>query len=259
MEILAFLVGFYCLVLIAWVFGFFNPSTQPQKFRSKSQPHRQTPPKVLELQERDTTIVKPTPPRAPLQNEITPTSTHTIAPRQSPAFRKSRVRLPQNKHQQNIQRGERVLQRLRSEATEVELPMVLAILRQMNPYAFEELLLTCCQEQGWQIQRNFRYSNDGGVDGRITIKGDLYLLQAKRYTGHIKLEHIRDFHSVIEKERAAGGFFIHSGKTGQVSKKLLDELGIKLISGQRLINFVLGREIKFVGITVATSSKQDSN
>ena len=134
MGILTFLVGFYCLVLIAWVFGFFNSSTQPQKFRSKSQPHRQTPPKVLELKKRDTTIVKPTPPRAPLQNKITPTSSHTIAPRQSPAFKKSRVQLPQDKHQQNIQRGDRVLQQLRSEATEVELPMAIAMLRRMNPY-----------------------------------------------------------------------------------------------------------------------------
>ena len=78
----------------------------------------------------------------------------------------------------NIQHGDRVLQRLRSEATEVELPMVLAILRQMNPYAFEELLLTCCQDQGWQIQRNFRYSNDGGVDGRAVIAG---LLTGRKY------------------------------------------------------------------------------
>lgn len=156
MGILAFLIGFYCLVLIAWVFGFFNPSTQPSKVRSKSQPQRQSPPKVVEPQKRDTTISKLTTPRAQVEDKPISSSTHTLTPRQSPAFKKSRVQLPQNNHQQNIQRGDRLLQRLRSEATEVELPMVLATLRQMNPYAFEELLLTCCQEQGWQIQRNFR-------------------------------------------------------------------------------------------------------
>lgn len=227
--------------------------------RSKSQPHRQTPRKVLELQERDTTIVKPTPPGAPLQNKTISTSSRVIAPRQSPAFQKSRVQLPQNKHQQNIQRGDRVLQRLRSEATEVELPMVLAILRQMNPYVFEELLLTCCQEQGWQIQRNFRYSNDGGVDGRVLIAGKLYFIQAKRYTGHIKREHIQDFHKAIQHEGAAGGFFIHTGKTGSRSKELLLKYQIRLISGQQLVNFVLGQRLKFVGLTVAISSDPGSN
>lgn len=52
----------------------------------------------------------------------------------------------------------------------------------MNSYAFEELLLTCCQEQGWEIERNFRYSGDGDLDGRVTITGKLYLIQAKRYS-----------------------------------------------------------------------------
>jgi restriction system protein len=137
--------------------------------------------------------------------------------------------------------------------------MVLAILRQMNPYAFEELLLTCCQDQGWQIQRNFRYSNDGGVDGRITIKGKLYLIQAKRYTGHIKPEHIHNFHNVIHQEKAAGGFFIHSGKTRQISKELLHEFGINLISGQRLVNFVLGRQVKILGTTIPISKQRDNN
>ena len=258
MGIFTFLILLCWFILLAWAFGFFRTSTPSQKHQSKSQPPKQSSPRVLEPQERDTIVSKPNLPRAPLQNKTISSSNRVIAPRQSPAFKKSRTRLT-NKHQLNIQHGDRILQQLRSKATEVELPMAIAMLRRMNPYAFEELLLTCCEEQGWQIQRNFRYSNDGGLDGRVLITGKLYLIQAKRYTGHIKSKHIRDFHKVIQHEGAAGGFFIHSGKTGQVSKKLLDELGIKLISGQRLINFVLGREIKFVGITVATSSKQDSN
>lgn len=261
MGILVFLVLICCLTLLAWGFGFFRSSASRQKPRSKSQTQKQPPLQVLKPQERNTaTISKPTPPGAQLQDKtISASSRSVVALRQSPVFKKGRTRPTTNKHRWNIQHGDRVLQQLRSKATPVQLPMVIAILREMNPYAFEELLLTCCEEQGWQIQRNFRYSNDGGVDGRVLIVGKLYLIQAKRYTGHIKSEHIRDFHNVIEKEGAAGGFFIHTGKTGQLSKKLLDELGIKLISGQRLINFVLGRQIKFVGITVATSSKQDSN
>ncbi|MBW4640392.1 MAG: restriction endonuclease [Gloeocapsa sp. UFS-A4-WI-NPMV-4B04] len=66
-------------------------------------------------------------------------------------------------------------------------------------------------------------SNDGGLDGRVLITGKLYLIQAKRYTGHIKSKHIQDFHKVIQHEGAAGGFFIHTGKAGQISKNLVCE------------------------------------
>lgn len=152
MEIFAFLVVFsIAILLIAWGFGFFRSSTSTQKHQSKSKPQRQLPPKSLEPQKRDTvTLAKPTLPASPLQNKTIPTSNRVIVPRQSPAFKKSRTRST-NKHQLNIQHGDRVLQRLRSKATEVELPMVIAMLRRMNPYAFEELLLTCCKDQGWQI------------------------------------------------------------------------------------------------------------
>lgn len=86
----------------------------------------------------------------------------------------SRVRLQCKKHQHYIRLAALVLEQLRS--GEVQLPKALAILRRTNPYAFEDLLLTCCHEQGWEIERNFRYSNDGGIDGRVTIAGKLYLI-----------------------------------------------------------------------------------
>ncbi len=71
----------------------------------------------------------------------------------------------------------------------------------MNPYAFEELLLTCCNEQGWEIERNFKYTGDGGLDGRVTIALKLYLVQAKRYRGYINPQHIRDLYQVIQVEK----------------------------------------------------------
>ncbi|MBW4639337.1 MAG: restriction endonuclease [Gloeocapsa sp. UFS-A4-WI-NPMV-4B04] len=258
MGIFTFLILLCWFILLTWAFGFFRTSTPSQKPQSKSQPPKQSSPRVLEPQERDTTVSKPNLPRAPLQNKTISTSNRVIAPRQSPAFQKSRTRLT-NKHQLNIQHGDRVLQQLRSKATPVELPMAIAMLRRMNPYAFEKLLLTCCEEQGWQIQRNFRYSNDGGVDGRVSITEKLYLIQAKRYTGHIKREHIRDFHKAIQHEGAAGGFFIHTGKTGPRPKELLIKYQIRLISGQQLVKFVLGQRLKFVGVTVAISSDPGSN
>ena len=41
-------------------------------------------------------------------------------------------------------------------------------------------------------------------------------------------------------------FFIHSGKTGELAKELLREYQISLLSGQRLVNFVLGLRLKIL-------------
>lgn len=244
MGIFGFLVVLCCLILIAWGFRVFSRLLSSQKHQLRSRPPRHPPPKVLEFQERDTTILKPTPPASQIQNK-----TISVTDRRA-------TRPPSSKHQQNIRRGDLVLQQLRSKAIEAKLPIVIATLRKLDPYAFEELLLTCCKEQGWQIQRNCRYSGDGGVDGRVAIGGKVYAIQAKRYMGYIKPQHIRDFHKVIQKEGSAGGFFFHTGKTGTLSKQLLRESYITLISGQRLVDFVLGRQLKILGITIARPIKR---
>ncbi len=113
------------------------------------------------------------------------------------------------------------------------------------------MVLTCCQEQGWQIQRNFGYTGDGMVDGRVLILGKLYVIQVKRYNNHINAEHIKDFLYCIEHEQASGGFFMHTGKTGNLLKQLLhDSHKIILVSGQKLVNFVLDKQLKIIGITI---------
>ncbi|PSB27620.1 restriction endonuclease [Chlorogloea sp. CCALA 695] len=232
MEILAFLLGLGCLVLIVWAIALFGSLVFGRKRRARSRPHGQPPSPPPEL-------------RPPFSSQrsllVTPVpGSKVIALKQAPAS--TRVCLPSKKHQQYIRLAVLVLEQLRS--GEVQLPKALAILRKMNPYAFEELLLTCCQNQGWKIERNFRYTGDGGLDGRVTIAERLYLIQAKRYSGYINPKHIHDFNQVIQREKAYGGFFIHSGKTGELAKELLREYEISLLSGQRLVNFVLGQKLK---------------
>jgi len=51
---------------------------------------------------------------------------------------------------------------------------------------------------------------------------------------------------VIQGEEAHGGFFIHTGKTGELSNQLLREYQISLLSGQRLVDFVLGQKLKVI-------------
>ena len=236
MEILGFLLGLGCLVLIAWAITFVTGAVFGRKRRQQNR--NQEPPslKPLEIQKRNSS-----------QPTITVSHAPSAPPSRVAALRQptsTRVRLPSSRHQRYIRLAERVLEQLRS--GEVQLPKALGILRKMNPYAFEELLLTCCQNQGWKIERNFRYTGDGGLDGRVTIAGKLYLIQAKRYSGYINPKHIRDFYLVIQREKAYGGFFIHSGKTGELAQELLREYGISLISGQRLVDFVLGQHLRIV-------------
>ncbi len=50
-----------------------------------------------------------------------------------------------------------------------------------------------------------------------------------------------------------GGFFVHTGKTGEMSRELLLEHRITLISGQKLVDFVLGQQLRIVGVTIPVS------
>ncbi len=283
MGIFGFLFGLGCLVLIAWAIALLGDLLFGRKHRQQNRPQEQPLPKPTQFRERfgssQPPIATPPTPTAPRRRIVapqeqpspkptqfrerfgssqppTPTAPHrrVVTLRQPPVS--SRVRQTSNRHQQYIQLADSVLKRLRDafggsrsehRITVIQLPEALAILRKMNPYAFEELLLTCCHERGWKIERNFKYSNDGGLDGRVTIAGKLYLIQAKRYRGYINPKHIHDFHRVIRGEEAVGGFFIHTGRTSELSKELLREYGISLLSGQRLVDFVLGKKLKVLG------------
>ncbi len=139
MEIFGFLLGLGCLVLVTWVIALLGNAIFGRKRRRRMRSHEQPPTNILEFRERETPA-----PNLPVQ-PVSPR--RVIATEQSLA--ETRVRLPSSRHQQYIRLAAQVLHQLRS--TEVQLPKAIAILRRMNPYAFEELLLTCCQNQGWAI------------------------------------------------------------------------------------------------------------
>jgi restriction system protein len=150
-------------------------------------------------------------------------------------------------HRLNIQAARQQLSRLREYALTVApedvLKIVIGTLRRTKPFVFEELLLHCFKEQGWQIVRNERYTGDDGIDGRLYRDGKLYFVQAKRYSSHIEPAHLREFEQVIQEYGAAGGFLVHTGRTGDKSKGVLRQQGSKivLLSGMGVVDLVLGR------------------
>jgi len=117
----------------------------------------------------------------------------------------------------------------------------LVYLRKVNPYVFEEMLLTAFSRQGYRIKRNARYSGDGGIDGQVWINDQRWLIQAKRYATSISSQHVLHFGERVRQERCRG-FFIHTGRTGEMSREaLLAVPDITLISGHRLLTLLSGR------------------
>jgi restriction system protein len=143
-----------------------------------------------------------------------------------------------SKHKKNIQKASKVLLKIRTIEGQFREAQILTYLRKINPYVFEELLLTVFEEHGYAIKRNKRYSHDGGLDGKIYDKGKLIYVQAKRYKSYINAAHLKAFKVCVEKSNAKSGFFIHTGKTG---KELYDNFrnsNISILSGSKLIQFI---------------------
>ncbi len=94
------------------------------------------------------------------------------------------------------------------------------------------------------IQRNARYTGDGGVDGRFTVAGQLWLIQAKRYTGMVKAADIMDFALACENE-GAYGLFVHTGRTPPAAHTIARESRVvDVLSGDRLMTFFVGDKLR---------------
>jgi restriction system protein len=115
-----------------------------------------------------------------------------------------------------------------------------ARLRAMDPLAFEELLLEAFEQRGYRVIRNRRYSGDGGIDGEVVVGGQRWLIQAKRYRQAIRPEHVREFVALCI-QRGQCGLFIHTGRTGRMSRAAIDGASrVEIVSGRRLLALLTG-------------------
>lgn len=125
--------------------------------------------------------------------------------------------------------------------------LIYARLREMDALAFGELLLESFARRGCRVVRNRRYTGDGGIDGRVVIDGRVWLIQAKRYAGAIRPEHVEAFASLCAA-RGASGLFIHTGRTGNRSRDIVGRyVGVEVVSGSQLIALITGRPLAIGG------------
>ena len=143
-------------------------------------------------------------------------------------------------HARNIKTAEIMLTKINMMA--VDNPaMTFGLLRKLNPFVFEELLLLAFKQHDFKVKHNRRYTGDNGLDGIVfDEQGNKYLIQAKRYKSAINPAHVESFSHVVNQKQAHAGFFIHTGRTGKKSYQLRGQ-NISIISGHRLISLLTGK------------------
>lgn len=120
---------------------------------------------------------------------------------------------------------------------------VLAYLRKVDPLEFEEIILLSLRAAGYRTGARGSYSGDGGIDGIVSRGGVTYIVQCKRYSGHISAKDVRRLEGECSR-RGCGGLFIHTGRTGKESREVVrtDFSRVKIISGDALVRLVTGEE-----------------
>jgi len=152
-------------------------------------------------------------------------------------FRHDRIPI---RHRWRRRQAREMCEQLRGRDRDQPVALHYARFRAMDPLAFEELLLEAFERRGHRVIRNCRYTGDGGVDGEVIIDGIRFLIQAKRYKDAIRPKHVWDFAQLCATRRQRG-LFIHTGRTGGMSRAVVDgATGIQIVSGQKLLALLTG-------------------
>lgn len=152
---------------------------------------------------------------------------------------------PSWRHRRNRRVAERVYSRINEIRNESD-EWLIHYLQKIDPYVFEELILLAFRKRGYTAIHNRRYSGDGGLDGRLFRKGKRYFIQAKRYTGYVNLEHVKEFITLCKKSRCKG-FFVTTGKASRTVNEIITESGrVELLEGMKLYDLFIdnGRQNK---------------
>lgn len=145
------------------------------------------------------------------------------------------------RHRRNIQNGIKVIEKIKT----FQIPAAqISYLRKIDCFVFEEIILTSLNKLGYKIQRNKRYTGDGGIDGYVKIHGMPTYIQAKRYHHYIRKTDLEEFAHLCRSHDKCG-LFVHTGKTGKKTWEILEKKPhIDIISGSRLLDLVLHKKFE---------------
>lgn len=113
----------------------------------------------------------------------------------------------------------------------------MAYLRTLDPLVFEELVLDAFQKKGWIVERNRRYSGDGGLDGKVFMDNRWRGIQCKRYKGAIQTAHVDRFARDLQKFGLETGYFVHTGRTPAGARHR--QGNVIVVSGAALLDLLL--------------------
>jgi restriction system protein len=112
----------------------------------------------------------------------------------------------------------------------------MAYLRKLDPLVFEEMVLDAFERHGWVVERNCRYTGDGGLDGKVFQDGHWVGIQCKRYKGAIQSAHVDRFAADLQGFGLSAGYFVHTGRTPAGTKHR--QGNVTILSGAELIAFL---------------------
>lgn len=142
---------------------------------------------------------------------------------------------------------------------------VINYLKKIDPYVFEEMILSVLERKKIKIQRNTSYSGDGGIDGIFHCKKGRVLIQCKRYSNYINYQDVKQLAESVNKGKFYAGLFVHTGSTGKASTIvshyyknvifLQDEFLAKFVVGHINIEHFLEKEYKTLKSTPTPNKK----
>lgn len=145
-------------------------------------------------------------------------------------------------HRRRIRQSRRVLTTLRGFKGPNAEAQTFAYLRKIDPFVFEEVVLSALEDAGAFVIRNRHYTGDGGVDGRYWLPWAglrTIAVQAKRYDSAVSPGQVREFCSLVRREGHAGGLFAHCGRSGPLTYEALRGQPVQLVSGARMLSLLL--------------------
>ncbi len=125
---------------------------------------------------------------------------------------------------------------------------LLARLRQVNPYRFEEMMTNLLAHMGYKgtdgQELVTQKSNDGGIDGIINkdpLGLETIYIQVKRYgeNNSVGSPEINGFYGALTRQHADRGVFITTSSFTADAKAAAKQLNIALVDGEMLTNLMV--------------------